>query len=123
MLRYSTFARISLSTLGLLLLGCGGGTETNDDCLVDLAPISVRTNMLSVGDTLTFSASLGPAECLPMALVSEDWRWSTSDTLIARIDSLTGLAEGRSPGLAVIQVQHAQDPRVTSATGLHVLAP
>jgi hypothetical protein len=119
---YSRAVPIYTSALTLLLLACSGGTETNDNCLVDLAPISARTNTVSVGDTMTFDANLGPAECLPGGVDSEDWRWSSSDTLIARIDSLSGFAEAVSPGLVVIGVEHALDRRVASVTGLHVLA-
>jgi uncharacterized protein YjdB len=90
---------------------------------VDLAPIDARATAITVGDTLTFKASLGPAECLPANITSEDWRWSSNDTLIARIDSLTGLAEGMSPGDVGIRVEHALDPRVSSVAGLHVDAP
>ena len=109
------------SALTVLLLACNGGTVTNEDCFVDLAPITARAHEVSVGDTLTFDATLGPAECLPPGVTSEEWRWSSSDTLIATIDSLTGLAEGVGPGVAVIQVQHALAPTVASATGLRVL--
>ncbi len=109
------------SAFTLFLLACNSGTVIDDSCFVDLAPISVRTNALTVGDTVTFEASLGPADCLPTAVDSEDWRWSSADTLIARIDSLTGLALGVSPGDVLIQVRHALDQRVTSATGLQVV--
>lgn len=114
--------RISRSALTFLLLGCNGGTVIDDSCFVDLAPISVRTNVVSVRDTVTFEASLGPSECLPADVVSEDWRWSSSDTLIARIDSLVGLAEGVSPGDVLIQVRHALNSTVASAIGLSVVA-
>lgn len=76
---------------------------------------------MSVGDTITFEANLGPAECLPADVVSENWRWSSTDTLVARIDSLSGLAEGRSPGNVLIQVQHADAPSVASATGFQIV--
>lgn len=112
-----------MSAFILLLLACGNGTETNDNCLVDLAPITVRTNVVSVGDTVTFDASLGPAECLPAGIETENWRWSSADTLIARIDSLTGLAEGVGPGTVTIQVEHADNPSVASATGFQVVPP
>jgi Bacterial Ig-like domain (group 2) len=110
------------SALTLLLLACGDdNTVIDDSCFVDLAPISVRTHVVSVGDTVTFEANLGPAECLPANVDSEDWRWSSSDTLIARIDSLTGLAEGISPGDVGIRVEHALDSNVASASGLQVV--
>lgn len=105
-----------------LLLGCGNASETNDRCLVDLAPITARTHVVSVGDTVAFHATLGPAECLPAGLTGEEWRWSSSDTLIARIDSLSGLAQGVQPGTAVIQVHHAASPQVGSSTALEVVS-
>ena len=104
-----------------LLLACGSGTVIDDSCLVDLAPITARTHLVSVGDTVTFEAALGPSECLPADVNSEDWRWSSSDTLIARIDSLTGLAVGVSPGDVLIDVKHAVNASVASATGFQVV--
>ena len=113
---------IPLYVSALALVACSGGTVIDDSCFVDLAPISARTHVVSVGDTVTFEATLGPAECLPANVESEEWRWSSTDSLIARIDSLTGLAEGVSPGDVGIQVQHALAPSVASVTGLQVAA-
>jgi hypothetical protein len=106
---------------GISLLACSEDLGSNDSCLVDLAPITARTNVVSVGDTLTFQANLGPAECLPSGITTEEWRWSSSDTLIARIDSLSGVAEAVSPGDVLIEVRHAQDPVVASGIGLQVV--
>jgi hypothetical protein len=105
----------------LLLLACGNDMVTHDECLVNLAPIAARTKVVSVGDTVTFSASLGPAECLPPGVTGDNWRWASTDTLIAKIDSLSGLAEGKAPGIVSIQVQHADNASVTSTTGFRVL--
>jgi hypothetical protein len=106
-----------------LLLACNGGTVIDDSCFVDLAPITARTSVVSVGDTVSFDANLGPAQCLPAGIDSEDWRWSSSDTLIARIDSLTGLAQATGPGDALIRVDHAKARgQVESVTPLHVVA-
>ena len=110
-----------LPALGLLV-GCGNASETNDRCLVDLAPITARTNVVTGGDTVAFHASLGPADCLPPGITTEDWRWSSSDTLTARIDSLSGLALGLMPGEVLVQVHHAQSLQVASATGLQVVS-
>ena len=119
---YRRVAAISLVVFALLL-ACNGGTVIDDSCFVDLAPISARTSVVSVGDTLTFDASLGPAECLPSGITTEDWRWSSSDTLIARIDSLSGLAQAISSGDVVIRVDHAAARgQVVSTATLHVLA-
>jgi uncharacterized protein YjdB len=110
----------SLPVLGMLL-ACNNATEITDRCFVNLAPITARTNVIGVGDTVAFHATLGPAECLPAGITTEDWRWSSSDTLTARIDSLSGLALGVSPGDVVIQVQHALSPQVASGAGLEVV--
>jgi uncharacterized protein YjdB len=110
-----------MSAFTLVLLACDNSTETMDHCFVNLAPITARTNVVSVGDTLTFEASLGPAECLPTGITTENWRWSSTDTLIARIDSLSGLAEGVAPGAVTIQVEHAANRSVASGAGLQVV--
>jgi uncharacterized protein YjdB len=88
---------------------------------VNLAPITARSNVVAVGDTLTFDADLGPTECLPPDVKSENWRWSSSDTLVAQIDSLTGLAFGVSPGQVSILVEHADAPSVASSAALQVV--
>jgi hypothetical protein len=106
----------------LVLVTCSNGTVIDDSCFVDLAPITARSNVVAVGDTVTFDASLGPAECLPAQVSSEDWRWSSTDTLIARIDSLTGLAVGVSAGQVSILVEHAQAPDIRSSAELQVVA-
>ena len=76
----------------------------------------------SVGDTVTFSTTLGPAACLPVGITTAEWRWSSSDTLIARIDSLSGVVTGLSPGDAIIEVEHAQDSRVAGGAGLQAVS-
>jgi hypothetical protein len=113
-------ARLYGIAVPILLAGCGSETIIDDSCLVDLAPISVRTTSVSVGDTVTFEASLGPAECLPAGVEPVEWRWSSSDTLIATIDSVSGVALGVSAGITVIQVTHVRQPSVGSARGLEV---
>jgi uncharacterized protein YjdB len=110
------------SAYTVLLLACGNGTVIDDSCFVDLAPISARSNVVPVGDTVTFDPSLGPSQCLPADVTSEEWRWSSSDTLIARIDALTGLALGINPGQVSILVEHAKNPSVRSSAELQVVA-
>jgi hypothetical protein len=121
-LSFSKSMALFVSAFTLLLVACGNGTVIDDSCFVDLAPISTRSHVVAVGDTVTFDANLGPSECLPAALTSEDWRWSSTDTLIARVDSLTGVGLGISPGQVSILVEHAQAPSVRSSTDLQVVA-
>jgi hypothetical protein len=78
-------ARASIWATGRWLLLASNGTDlTNDRCIVDLASIAAPTNVMDVGDTLTFEASLGPAEHLPADVVPAEARWSINDTLVAR---------------------------------------
>lgn len=107
----------------LLLSACGREEFIDDSCFVDLAPVSARTKMVSAGDTVTFTAALGPEQCLPAGAEPVEWRWSSTDTLIATIDPITGLALGVSPGDAYIAVVHAREPRIASGTGLQVTSP
>ncbi len=106
----------------ILLSGCGAEPVIDDSCFVDLAPISSRTNSASVGDTVTFQAVLGPAQCLPAGVDPPDWRWYSLDTLVVTIDSLSGLALAVSPGLGPIRVEHARVRSVESVAFLEVLA-
>ena len=121
-LSFSKSMAFFVSAFTLVLLACGNETVIDDSCFVDLAPISPRSIVVAVGDTVTFDADLGPAECLPAAVTSEEWRWSSTDTLIARIDSLTGLTQGVSPGQVSIIVRHAEAPSVNSSAELQVVA-
>jgi hypothetical protein len=111
-----------ISACALVLVACSNSTVIDDSCFLDVAPITARSNVVAVGDTVTFDADLGPADCLPPQLTLEEWRWSSTDTLIARIDSLTGLAVGMSTGEIWILVEHAQARQVRSAAQLEVVA-
>jgi hypothetical protein len=121
-LSFSKSIAFFVSAFTVVLLACGDGTVIDDSCFVNLAPISARSSVVPVGDTITFDASLGPSDCLPADVTSEEWRWSSTDTLIARIDSLTGLALAVNPGQVSILVEHAQDPSVRSSAELQVVA-
>ena len=72
---------------------------------------------------MTFTAALGPEECLPAGAEPAEWRWFSGDTLIATIDSITGLVLAVSPGTTVVQVVHARQPNVASGVGLQVTSP
>src|SRR3954463_13490185 len=121
-LSFSKSLAFFVSAFTIVLLACGDGTVIDDSCFVDLAPISARSNVVPVGDTVTFDASLGPSQCLPAGVTSEEWRWSSTDTLIARIDSLSGLALGINPGQVSMLVEHARNPSVRNSAELQVVA-
>ena len=104
----------------IFLLSCGTNQVIDDSCFVDLAPISPLHSSAVVGDTVTFQAALGPAECLPPAVEPPEWRWYSVDTLVVTIDSLSGLAVAVSPGLGAIRVEHARERSVQSNAVLEV---
>ena len=105
----------------LLLVSCGS-TETNDRCLVtDLAHITAPSPLITLDDSVTLQASLVMDECLPAGLQPVDWRWSSSDTLVVRIDSLTGVASGVGLGTATILVQHARSLGIQGTLDLTVV--
>lgn len=122
MLRHRNGLTVLCAAVSLALSGCGDEQVIDDSCFVDLAPITPRTTTLNVGDTVTFQAALGPANCLPAGVEPPDWRWYSQDTLVATIDSLSGLATAVGPGLGPIRVEHARERSVQSSAILRVLA-
>jgi hypothetical protein len=111
------------SLAALLVLPACAGDVIDDRCLgEELARVTARTPMISVNDTVTFQAELIPGDCLPPDIGTPDWRWSSLDTLVARIDSVSGVAEGVGLGEVLIQaVERGSD--VSAATLLQVSSP
>ncbi|MFL5476365.1 MAG: Ig domain-containing protein [Gemmatimonadales bacterium] len=108
--------------VALLLAGCEGGTIiVVDSCSGVAVFVGPHRSVLRVGDTVRLDANFGSPECVPAGLTTEEWRWSSSNTSIARIDSLSGLAEGVAPGDAIIYVHHARNSEVVSSVGLTVV--
>ena len=111
------------AVVALLLVGCDGSTlVVIDSCFGVAVVVGPHRAVVRVGDTVTLDANFARPECAPAGITTGEWRWSSSDTLIARIDSLTGLAEGVAPGDAIIHVHHARNSEVVSSTGLTVVA-
>jgi hypothetical protein len=104
----------------IFVSSCGTSQVIDDSCFVDLVLVSPRSSSAVVGDTVTFQAALGPAECLPPGLDPPDWRWYSLDTLVVTIDSLSGIAVAVSPGLGAIHVEHARERFVESNAVLEV---
>jgi hypothetical protein len=108
--------------LVLLLASCGS-TENNDGCLVtELAHISAPSNLINLDDSVSLQASLVRDECLPDGVEPAEWRWSSSDALVVRVDSLTGVAQGVGLGTATILVHHSRSPGVQGTLDLRVVA-
>jgi hypothetical protein len=106
----------------VFLLSCGGTDISDERCLFDVGRVSPSAAVLSVGDTLRFQASAGPPGCLEAGLEPTAWRWSSPDTLIAAIDSLTGLAQAVGPGQVLIRVHQAQEPGIGGEATVNIVA-
>jgi uncharacterized protein YjdB len=111
------------SIAALLLVGCDAGTLIVVDSCSGVVAVVVTPDrtVVRVGGTVTLNANFASPECVGAGLTSEQWRWSSSNTSIARIDSLSGVAEGVGPGEATIYVHHARNSEVLSSTGLTVV--
>ena len=110
--------------VALLLVGCDAGTLIVIDSCSGVLAVVITTHraVVRVGETVTLDANFGSPECVPAGITTHNWRWSSSDSSVARIDSLSGLVEGVGPGDAIIYVRHAQNSEVVSSTDLTVVA-
>ena len=93
-------------------------TTTPVSCLVSEVTVSPAQVYMNVGERLRVTALTRgcPGPQTP-AIV----RWSSSDTLIARVDS-TGLIETRKAGAASIIAKLVADPTVQAAMIVNVLS-
>ncbi len=93
-MRRQSYAVLSLAAVSLLG-GCDADTPTF--CPGDLRwEVSPTSASLSVGDTVTATAeALG---CGGTQRLEEDMRWTSRDSTIARVDSITGTIRAQSVG-------------------------
>jgi hypothetical protein len=119
----------TLRALGVLwlALACRGADGNPDpvtgvvarDCFLNGPTVSPAVATLHVGDTLPVSVKPAPAECWP-SQTPQSYRWLSSDTAIARIDSVTGVARARKAGIATITASEVSQPSVRAAMVLQV---
>lgn len=106
------------STL-VILAACRDGlpaVQTDPDCLLIGPTVSPASATLHPGDTLRVRASYSPCP----AAAAPSFRWRSSDTLIAVVDSLTGLVKARSLGQASIIAMALSDRSLMGAMALQV---
>ena len=110
--------------VALLLVGCDAATLIAVDSCSGVVAVVITTprTVVRVGETITLDANFASPECVSSGLITHNWRWSSSDASIARVDSSSGLVEGVGPGDAIISVHHVQNSQVVSSTGLTVVA-
>ena len=90
------------------------------DCITIGRPaLSPETAKLRLGDTLRVTANMGTPPCGP--LIIPEFRWSSSDTSIAAVDSIAGLVRARKQGITTIIARVALDRTLAGAMVVEVL--
>jgi hypothetical protein len=103
----------------IILAACRDGlpaVQTEPDCLLIGPTVSPASATLHPGDTLRVRASYSLCPAAP----APSFRWRSSDTLIAVVDSLTGLVRARSLGQASIIATALSDRALVGAMALQV---
>jgi uncharacterized protein YjdB len=110
-------------TLSFAAIACGTdrpvGTSPPVDSLIGCISepaVSPATATLHPGDTLRLRIS-GGARCA----TTTQWRWRSSDTAIAVVDSLEGLTRARTQGTATIIAEAVVDRNVKGAAAIVVV--
>jgi uncharacterized protein YjdB len=83
-------------------------------CIGDPA-VNPPSSTLHTGDTLRLRAS-GSNGCQAIT----QWRWRSSDTLVALVDSTQGLVFARKEGTASIVASAVEDPNIRGAAAIVV---
>jgi uncharacterized protein YjdB len=112
------------SIVALLLVGCDAATLIAVNSCSGLVAVVITTprTVVRVGETITLDANFASSDCVSSGIITHNWRWSSSDASIARIDSLSGVVEGVGTGQVVIEVRRPQSSEVMGSTGLTVVA-
>jgi hypothetical protein len=84
-------------------------------CITVGARVVPGSATIQSGDTLR-ARVIDPPCSAPM-----QYTWSSSDTSHAKVDSLSGLIQGRLPGLVTITASAVSDPAVKGAMALTVV--
>lgn len=108
----------------IVLLGCIGPSEPQENCAAPALSILPSAPVLAIGDTLTLTASYSP---LPGACAPEfptgTLRWRSTDTLVAAVDSVSGVVTARADGRVNIYVHPAGTLQQLGAVRLYVFPP
>lgn len=104
----------------LALAGCHGdaarAVQAEPDCSLIGPTVSPATAILHPGDTLQTRVSYSPCP----AGTAPSFQWRSTDTLIAVVDSLTGLVRARSLGQTSIIATAVNAPALRGAMALQV---
>lgn len=106
----------------IAIVGCEGHDASLNRPPVDTAvgvcltvvTVSPASTSVHVGDTTRFSVHA-------CGTVPNDWRWRMSDTGVATVDSVSGLARGKARGLTSVIAVYLRDPTVSGAGVVNVV--
>jgi uncharacterized protein YjdB len=112
-----------IGAVAFVAMACGAdrALQTNPPvdslitCLLVVA-VSPASVTLHPGDTLRLQVT-GGAGCTPFT----EWRWRSSDTLVASVDSIGGLVRARSRGVATAIAEAVSDRNVKGAAAITVV--
>jgi uncharacterized protein YjdB len=108
--------------VGVVLAACKEAAAPENalpiDCTVGSLSVSPTSPTLHVGDTLRLVAKDTPCPAGPSTAT---FRWQSSDTAVAVVDSIGGLVLARSTGVATILATETQNRAVSSAAVLQVI--
>ena len=96
--------------------GAARAVQTDPTCAEMEITVSPASATLHPGDTLRVRASNSPCQTGP----APSFRWRSSDTVTAVVDSLTGLVRARSPGQATVVATLLSEPTLHGAMILQV---
>lgn len=103
---------LALLLLTTLFISC---SSDDDERSISSIKINEKHTQLKVGDTFIFTAS-----CFPSGIISPKYKWESSDTKIAKIDS-TGQLEALSKGEIIIKVSTTAYPYISNTASVKVL--
>jgi len=108
--------------LVLAIVACSRDTSSPPSqdvgCVASGAVVVPSIATLHSGDTVRASASLPPCSGRPAFV---EFRWRSSDTLVASVDPIAGLVRARRSGVATIIASAVLDPNVQGAMALSVV--
>jgi uncharacterized protein YjdB len=87
-------------------------------CIAHGPVVTPATATIFVGDTLRVKAQANT--CLNPAAAADSFRWFVSDSIVARVDSLTGLVTGRSAGTTTVIARQNLDRTIQGAMVVRV---
>lgn len=114
-----------IATISVVVIACARKDSPSDATPIDppygcvsLVSVTPASAILHVGDTLTLH-NIGSPSCRPSR--PNDWHWLSSDTLVAVVDSASGLVRAKHIDVASIISIATEDANVKGAAAITVI--